>query len=101
MVELLANGVKASGDVVCAKEVEILLRKVERRFGIHPQIGHSRNDRMDVARELADQALRCRARGRRRRGVDQIGDAFRLREVELAVQKCAFGEFARFGESRA
>lgn len=33
-------------------------------------------------------------------GFDQIGHAFRLGEIELAVEKGASGEFAGFGQTR-
>ena len=31
----------------------------------------------------------------------RVGDAFGLRQIELVVEKCAPGEFARFREARA
>ena len=47
------------------------------------------------------EAARGRARGGRARGVDQVGHALGLREVELAVQECALRELARLGEAGA
>ena len=43
---------------------------------------------------------RC-ARSRRRRRFDQVGDAFRLREIELAVEERALRELPGLGEARA
>ena len=40
------------------------------------------------------------ASGRPGRSFDQVGDALRLREVELAVQERAFGELPGLGEPR-
>jgi len=36
--------------------------------------------------------LRCAARCRFGTGVDQVGDGFRLRQINLVVQKCALGK---------
>ncbi len=51
--------------------------------------------------KIAGQAARRRARGGGGRCIDEIGNALRLHEVELAIQECALGELARFGDARA
>ena len=55
----------------------------------------------DFAREFAGEAARRRAHGRRRRRFDHVGDAFGLREIELAVEERALRELAGLGEPRA
>ena len=72
-----------------AQELDVLLGKVERRLGEHPQLDQRVDQRADLARELAGQAARGGARRGRRRRVDQVGDALGLREVELAVEERA------------
>ena len=57
--------------------------------------------RVHFARELAGEAARRGARGGGRRRFDQVGHAFRLREIELAVEERALREFAGLGEPRA
>ena len=57
------------------------------------------DDRVDRAREFAREAAHRGARRRRRRGVDEIGDALGLHEVELAVEERALREFAGLREA--
>ena len=47
------------------------------------------------------QLIERRARLKRRDGVDEIGDGFRLRQIDPAVEKRAQRELARLGEPRA
>ena len=47
------------------------------------------------------QLIECRAGLKRRHGVDEIGDGFRLRKIDPAVEKRAQRELARLGEARA
>ena len=56
---------------------------------------------MDLLGELAGQRAHCRACRRRGGGLDQIGHALGLREVELAVEEGTAGEFARLGQAGA
>ncbi|MNN51024.1 hypothetical protein D3C81_1656390 [compost metagenome] len=56
---------------------------------------------MDRVRECARQRLRS-GLGRRFRGcVDQVGHGFRLRQVQLVIEKSAAREFARLGQAQA
>ena len=96
-----ADGRELALRVGGTQEIDVLVGKIERRLGEHPQLDERVGERAHLARELAREAARRRARRRRRRGVDQIGDALRLREVELAIEKCALREFARLREPRA
>ena len=50
---------------------------------------------------MPSQLIERRARLQRRHRVDQIGDRFRLHQVDPAVQKRAQRELARLGEPRA
>ena len=78
-----------------AQEVDLLVGKVERRLGEHPELDQRVGERAYLARELAGEASRGGASRRCGRRVDQVGDALGLGEVELAVQERARGEFAR------
>jgi hypothetical protein len=51
-------------------------------------------------REHPREAAGCRPRGGAGRGIDEIGDAFGLCQVELVVEKRALSEFAGKGEPR-
>ena len=51
--------------------------------------------------ELAGERAQRRAGRFARRRVDEIGDPFGLREIELALEERAAREFARLGEARA
>ena len=50
--------------------------------------------------KYARQRLRSRLCRRFGRGLDQIGDRFRLRQIELVVQECPVREFARLRQSQ-
>src|SRR2546430_12619729 len=82
-------------------EVDILLRKIERRFDEHTELHQSVEERVDLASEFADQAARCRANTGGRRCTDEIGHRFRLSEVDFIVEECALGELTRLGKARA
>ncbi len=84
-----------------AQELDVLVREIERRFGVHPQFDQGIDQRADFARKGAGETARRGARrGGRRRG-DEVGDAFGLREVELAVEKGPLRELPRPRQSRA
>jgi len=80
---------------------QVLLREIQRRLdqraGLCQLLGQLRQRR----RELAGQAAAGAASGRLRACVDQVGDGFRLRQVDTVVQEGAQREFARFGQSRS
>jgi len=78
---------------------QVLLRKIQRRLdqraGLCQLLGQLRQRR----RELAGQAAAGAPSGRLRACVDQVGDGFRLRQVDTVVQEGAQREFARFGQA--
>jgi len=84
-----------------AHELDVLLREVERGFGEHAQLGHGIDQRTHLTGELAGERTRGGAGRGRRGGVDQVGNAFGLRKIELAVEKCTTCELARRGETRS
>ena len=62
------------------------------RRDVHQQIIYGRQ----LVREQTGELTGGVAHALQRFGVDQIGDGFRFGQVELAVQKGAFGEFSGF-----
>ena len=60
-IEGLLQALDLAGDVRGTDEVDVFLRKIERRFDEYPQLHQSIEQRVDLAREFADQAARCRA----------------------------------------
>ena len=71
------------------EEVDLLLGKIDRRFDVHARLGDGFGQRMHGDGELALQRAQRGARRLDRAAVDQIGDRFGLRQVELVVEKCA------------
>ena len=61
----------------------------------HPQFEHALRQLVHLRREFALQRAQCRPRRLRRAAVDQVGDRFGLREVELVVEVGALRELAR------
>ena len=55
---------------------------------------------MNLRGKRAFERAHRHARGRLAGCVNQIGNAFGLRQIQFVVQKGAFGEFARFGNAR-
>ena len=83
-----------------AQELDVLVGKIEGRLGEHAQLRDGVDQRADFARELAREAAHRRARRRCRGGLDVVGHALRLREVELAVQERPARELAGLREAR-
>ncbi len=99
--ESLAQAREPAGSVGGPHEVDVFFGEIQRRLGERPQLDERVDGRGDLARERSGQTARgCACSGRRCR-FDQIGHAFRLGKIELAVEKRALGEFARLGEPRA
>ena len=83
--------------VVPVDGVDFLLGKVQRRLDQRAQLDELLREVPDPLGEFAAQrAQRATGRGLGG-GLDEIGDALGLREIELVVQECAAGEFARLG----
>ena len=82
-------------------EVIALVRKIQRRLEPRHHVEERALDGADGHRERAFELIEGRARLERRDGIDQIGDGLGLDQIELAVEKGAKGELARFGQPRA
>ena len=78
-----------------------LIRKVERRFEPRDQIEQFCVDLRNAFRQRAFELVECRTSLQRGDGIDEIGHGFSLHKIDPAVQKCAKGELARLGETRA
>src|SRR5579859_7074131 len=81
--------------------VELLLGKVELRFGERAQLDERPAQRLNGDGELPTERAHRTARGLLARRVDEIRDSLRLCEVESTFQKRTPREFAGFGQSRA
>ena len=77
------------------QKLDILFRKVQRRFDEHAQIDQRLFQSMHVTRELAIQRTHGRTCRRRGGGIDQVRHRLRLRQIDAVVQEGALGEFAR------
>ncbi len=88
------------GERAILQEVDFFLGKVDRGFGPHPQLEHALRQLVHLHREFALQRAQRGARGLCRAAVDQVGDRFGLREVELVVEVCALRELAGLRRSR-
>ena len=82
-------------------EVVTLVGKIERRLELRDHVEEIALDLADRLRQRALELIECRARLQWRHRVDQIGDGFRLDQIDLVVKKGAERELARFGEPRA
>ena len=83
------------------QKVDLLFRKIDRRLDVHAQLQQLPGQRVDGNGELAGQrAQRC-PRRLRRTAIDQVGDGFGLRQVELVIEEGPLCELAGFGAARA
>ena len=83
------------------EEIDLLLRKIDRRFDVHARLGHGLGQRMHRDGKLTLHRTQRGARGLDRAAVDEIGDRFGLGQVELVVEESAAGELARLGHASA
>ena len=81
--------------------IDLLLGKVDARFDVHAQLRERVDDRFDARGEFAGERARRATRRFRARGVDQVGHALGLRQVETLVQEGAPREFAGLREPGA
>ncbi len=83
------------------QEFDLFLGKIQRRLDQHAQVDQAVANAVDLLGKTARQRSHRRARRSGGRGLDQVGHAFGLREVQLAVQEGTAGEFTRLRQSRA
>ena len=91
----------ASLDIGAIQRIELLFGEIERRLHQHAQFDQLPQQFRDRSRELASQRAQRAARSAIGCGLDQVGDALGLRQVELVVEKCAAGKFTRLSRARA
>ena len=77
------------------EKVDLLLRKVDRRFDVKAQFHELLRKRIDRCGEITRKRSQRRPRGLRSSCIDQIDDRLRLHEVELVIEESAFREFTR------
>ena len=93
-MKLLAQGGELAAGAGLGEEVDFFFGEVQRGFGEHAQLDQPLQQGLDARGEGACQRAAGATGGGGGAGVDQVGHGFGLRQVELAVQKGAFGEFA-------
>ena len=90
----LEHAVQACGEFTFGEKVDLLLGKIDRRFDKHAQIDHRLGEPPHFIREFAAQGTHRGACCGCSRAVDEIRNSFRLREIDLVVQKRALAELA-------
>ncbi len=81
--------------------VDFLLGKIQGRFHQRAQLDEPLLKVSDHLREFPAQRAQCAPRRSLGSGVDKVGHALGLREIELVIQEGAAGEFPGIGEARA
>ena len=76
------------------REIDFFVGKIDGRFDEHAQIRDLRLQLGDARREFALHGTHRGARRGRGAGIDQIGNGFGLRNIDLAVQEGALAELA-------
>ena len=97
--ESLPHVPHALAESAVREEIDFFLGKIDGRLDPEPQQQHGLGEFVHARGELALQRAQCRARRLRGSAVDQVGDRFSLREVELVVEVGALRELT--GSSRA
>ena len=99
--DLRVHDGERSAHFVGHDEVIALVRKIERRFQFDDEIEQRLADLRHRAGERAVELIEGLSRLRRRDGVDQIGDRFRLHEIDAPMKKRAQRELTWRRQSRA
>ena len=92
-VEVTAHGGQALGELRVGEKIDFLLRKIDGGLDIGAQLDQRIGEALHHAGELALQRAHGGARRLARAGIDEIGDGFGLRQIDLVVVKGALGEF--------
>src|SRR5207248_4092856 len=100
-VEMLAHRLEARAELVVGEEVDFLLRKVDRRLDVAAQLDHRLGEPAHHGGELPLQRAHGGAQRLARARVDEIGDRFGLRQIQLVIEEGALGEFPGVCAARA
>ncbi len=82
------------------EEVDFFFRKIQRRLDQHAQVDHLLDHAINCSGKLAGQRLRRRLRGGFGRCFNQIGNRFRLRQIELVMEEGTMREFPRLRQTQ-
>src|SRR6478735_11007447 len=85
--------------IVPLKGIEVLLWKIEHRFGQRPKLDKLRDDGRDRRREFAGQRANRGAGSFLARSINQVGDRISLGKVEPALEERPAGELAGLGKT--
>ncbi|MCY1174370.1 hypothetical protein D9M73_145700 [compost metagenome] len=83
------------------EEVDLFLRKVDRRLDVNTQGNQRLGEAVHTLGEFPLQRAQGVARCLAGTGLDQVGDGFGLRQVELVVKEGALAELARASQTTA
>jgi hypothetical protein len=87
--------------VLSIGRVDLFFRKIDARLHMRAQIGEAGNQPMDPCRKGAGERTHRASRGFGAGGIDEVGDAFGLREVDPVVEECPVRELARLRDARS
>ena len=99
-VQLRLQGFELAFGIGRFEKIDVFFGKIERGFHQHAQGNQLINQGVNVLGKRAFERAQRHAGGRLARGINQIGHALGLRQIELVVEKSAFGEFAGLGRAR-
>jgi len=94
LAQLHRHGRQFSVGVVLLEKVEFFVGEIEGRLHQRTQFDDGIQQRFHARRKRTLQRAKRALRRLRRGRIDQIGNAFGLRQVKLVVQKRALGEFS-------
>ena len=101
LAQQLANIRHALGQFGAGQEVDLLFREINRRFNVDAQLGQRRAGGLHACGEFTLQRSHRGAGRAARTSVDQVGDGFGLREVDLVVEEGPLGKFTGPRAARA
>ncbi len=82
-------------------DIDLLFGKIECCFDQHAQFDQALDQGMNGLRKLSGQRTQRSPNRLRRRCLNQVGNRLGLCEIELVVEICAAGKFARLCKTRA
>ena len=100
-IERLVQALQLAAGIGLLQKVDVFFGKIQCGFDQHAQPHQRIAQRVDLLRERTRQRAARAARRGFGAGIDQIGNRFGLGQVDLVVEKRAFGELAGLGQAQA
>jgi hypothetical protein len=98
--QLPGQPVEAATGIGLFQKIDLLFGEIQRRFDQHAQFDEPVAQVRDALGKGPGERAGCTAGRGFGAGVDQVGDGFRLGQIQFVVQEGALSEFTRLGQAQ-